>query len=321
MKALNCVRAVVAICLLLAGTAAAQQWPSKTIRFISVGASDALPRILGQELSGPLGQQIIIEEHAGASGTIGAEYASREPPDGYAFLIATSTHMVVPHYYKLNYDIMRDFEPISLLATSPFVLISHPSLPVHNLAELVALAKKKPGQLYFSATSAGSSSDLIMEMFKAQARVNIVHVPYKSMAAALVDVIAGQVQLGSSVGPTVAGQLGAHKLRALAVSTPKRSIVLPDIPTYGEAGYPKVVGTAWFGLMAPRGTPAPIISRMNAELVKALHKPDVREKVLRLVFEPVGDTPREFRAFMQEDFMRWADAAKAANVDVSALKH
>jgi tripartite-type tricarboxylate transporter receptor subunit TctC len=302
--------------LLFAGAAAGQQWPSKPIRFITVGASDAFPRILGQEISGPLGQQVIVEEHAGASGTIGAEFAARQPPDGYTFMVATSTHMVVPNFYKLSYDIMRDFAPISLLGTTPFILIAHPSLPVQSLVQLIALAKKKPGQLNFSATSAGSSSDLVAEMFKSSARVNIVHVPYKSMAAALTDVLAGQVQLSMSVGPTAVAQIRAHKVRALAVSTPKRSVVLPDVPTFVELGFPKVVGTAWFGLVAPAGTPPPIINRMNAEVVKAIGKPDVREKILNLAFEPAGNAPDEFRAFMQRDLVRWAEAAKAANVKI-----
>ena len=303
--------------LLIAGPADAQQWPAKPIRFITVGASDAFPRILAHEISGPLKQQIVIEEHAGASGTIGAEFAARQPADGYSFMVATSTHMVVPNFYKLNYDILRDFAPISLLGTTPFILIAHPSLPVRSLPQLVELAKKRPGQLNFSATSAGSSSDLVAEMFKSNARVNIVHVPYKSMAAALFDLLGGQVQLAMSVGPTAVAQIQAHKVRALAVSTPNRSVVLPDVPTFIELGYPKVVGTAWFGLVAPAGTPAPILSRMSAEIVKAIRKPDVREKILKLAFDPVGDMPGEFQAYMKADLVRWAEAAKASNVQIT----
>ncbi len=302
----------------LATTAAqAQQWPSKPIRFITVGASDALPRIIGQEIAQPLGQPIVMEDHPGASGTIGAEFAARQPPDGYTFLVATSTHAVVPNFYKLKYDIVRDFTPVSLLATTPFILVEHPSLPAPTLAQLVELAKKEPGQLYFSATSAGSSSDLVAEMFKATAHVNIVHVPYKSMAAALTDVLAGQVQLCMSVGPTAVSQIEAHKLRALAVSTPHRSAILPEVPTFAESGYPKVVGTAWFGIVAPAGTPEPIISRMSAEIVKVIHKPEVREKALGLAFETVGDTPAEFREFLKADLARWHDGAQAANVKIS----
>ncbi len=304
--------------LVLAGAAGAQQWPTKTIRFITVGAADALPRLLAQDIAGPLGQQVIIDEHAGASGTIGAEYAARQAPDGYTFMVATSTHVVVPNFYKLNYDFMRDFVPVTLLASSPFMLLAHPSLPVRTIPELVELAKKKPGALTFSATSAGSSSDLVMEMFKSTAHINIVHVPYKSMAAALTDLLGGQVQLGSSVGATAVAQIKANKVRALAVSTPKRSLVVPDVPTFGEQGYPKVIGTAWYGIVAPTGTPAAIVSRMNAELMKALNKPGMTDKLLQLAVEPEVMGPDQFRAFLQEDVVRWAEAAKAANVSIKA---
>ncbi|HSQ05059.1 MAG TPA: tripartite tricarboxylate transporter substrate binding protein [Burkholderiales bacterium] len=311
------VPAAVLCCLLLAGTALAQQWPSKPIRFITVGAADALPRLLAQDISGPLGQQIIIDEHAGASGTIGAEYAARQPPDGYTFLVATSTHVVVPNFYKLNYDFMRDFVPVAMLGNSPFMLIAHPSLPAKDLAEVVALAKSKPGQLSFSATSAGSSSHLVAEMFITSAHLDIIHVPYKSMAAALTDLLGGQVQLASSVGATAVAQIKANKVRALAVSTPKRSLVVPDVPTFAELGYSKVIGTAWYAVVAPTGTPAPIISRMSTELLKALNKPGMSDKLITsFAVEPDPMTPDEMRAFLQQDAVRWAEAAKAANVKI-----
>jgi tripartite-type tricarboxylate transporter receptor subunit TctC len=239
--------------------------------------------------------------------------ASRAPADGYSFMIATSTHMVTPHFYKLSYDIMRDFEPVSLLASTPFVLLSHPSLPVTTLGELIALAKAKPGQLNYSATSAGSTSMLTAEMFKASAHVNIVHVPYKSIAAALTDVIAGQVDLGLSVTPSALAQIKSHRVRALAVSTPNRSAVLPDVPTFVEQGL-HVVAPAWFGLVAPAKTASSIIARMNAEVVTALRKPEVRERILALSMEPGENTPEEFRAYMKADLARWAQAVKDANI-------
>ena len=291
----------------------AQQYPNKPIRFITVGADDAMPRILAQVLSGQLGQQVYIEEHAGASGTIGAEVASRAPSDGYSFMIATSTHMVTPHFYKLSYDILRDFEPVSLLASTPFVLLAHPSLPVTTLADLIALAKAKPGKLNYSATSAGSTSMLTFEMFKAAAHVNIVHVPYKSMAAGLTDVIAGQVDVALSVTPSALAQIKSHRVRALAVSTQNRSAALPDVPTFVEQGL-QVVAPAWFGLVAPAKTAPSIIARMNAEVVTALRKPEVRERILALSMEPGEDTPEEFRAFMKADMARWAQAVKDAKI-------
>jgi len=305
---------------LLCAAASAQPWPTKPIRFITVGADPAMPRLLAQAISGPLGQQVYIEEHPGASGTIGAEVASRAPADGYSFLIATSTHMVTPHFYKLSYDILRDFEPITLLASSSFVLLAHPSLPVKTLADLIKLARAKPGQLNYSATSAGSTSMLTAEMFKASAHVNIVHVPYKSVSAALTDVIAGQVDLGLSVTPSALAQINAHRVRALAVSTPKRSAPLPDVPTFVEQGLPKVAVSAWFGLMAPARTPAPIIERMHAEVIKAMRVPALRERILSLALEPGENTPAEFTAFMKADLARWSQAVKDANVPTVSQK-
>jgi tripartite-type tricarboxylate transporter receptor subunit TctC len=293
--------------------ASAQQYPNRPIRFITVGADDAMPRILAQVLSGQLGQQVYIEEHAGASGTIGAEVASRAPADGYSFMIATSTHMVTPHFYNLSYDILRDFEPVSLCASTPFVLLSHPSLPVKTLGDLIKLAQAKPGQLNYSATSAGSTSMLTAEMFKASAHVNIVHVPYKSIAAALTDVIAGQVDLALSVTPSALAQIKSHRVRALAVSTANRTSVLPDVPTFVEQGL-QVVAPAWFGLVAPAKTAPSIIARMNAEVITALRKPEVRERILALSMEPGENTPEEFRAYMKADIARWAQAVKDANI-------
>ena len=300
----------------LCATASAQQYPNKPIRFITVGADPALPRILAAELSGPLGQQGYIEEHAGASGTIGAAVVLGAPADGYSFMIATSTHMVAPHFYNLSYDIQRDFEPVTLLASTPFVLLSHPSLPVKTLADLIRLAKAKPGQLNYSATSAGSTSMLTMEMFKAGAHVNIVHVPYKSVAAALIDAIAGQVDLTLSVTPSALPQIQSQRVRALAVSTPNRSAVLPDVPTFAEQGLKNVVSPAWFGLVAPAKTPASMIARMNAEVVKALRKPEVRERILSLAMEPSENTPEEFREYMKADLARWSQAVKDAKIKI-----
>lgn len=317
MRATPCTLFLVFSGLLLCTNTHAEQWPTKPVRFITVGAADAVPRILAQELSGPLGQQVIIDERAGASGTIGAEVASRAAPDGYTFLVATSTHMVTPHFYKLSYDFMGDFMPVSLAASTPFVLVSHPSLPVKTLADLVKLAKEKPGQLNFSATSAGSTTSLVAEMFKANAHINIVHVAYKSVAAALTDAVAGQVHLGMSVAPTALPQINARRVNALAVSSPKRSAVLPDVPTFIELGFPKVEGTGWFGVVALAKTNTAIVSRLSAEIVKILDRPEIKKRVLSLAMEPIGNTPEEFRAFIQADMARWAQAIKESNVKIN----
>ena len=299
-----------------AALASAQQYPVRAIRFITVGGDDAIPRIVAQALSNQLGQQVYVEEHGGASGTIGADVASRAAADGYTILVATTAHMVTPHFYKLNYDILRDFDSISLLAMYPFVLLSHPSLPVKTLADLVKLAKAKPGQLNYSSTSAGSTTMLVAEMFKTAAHINLVHVPYKSVGAALTDVIAGQVQLNLNTVPGVLAQVQANRVRALAVSTAHRSAALPDVPTFGEEGYSQVLATAWSGLLAPAKTPAPILNRLNAEVVKALRLPAVRERIISLAMEPSETTREEFTARMKADLAKWTEAVKDAKVPV-----
>ena len=305
-----------AVCALSAA-AAAQQYPARAIRFITVGADDAMPRLLAQDLSGALGQQVFIEEHAGASGTIGAEVAFRAAADGYNFMVATSTHMVTPHFYKLPYDILRDFEPVTLLASTPFVLLAHPSLPVKSLDDLIKLAKARPGQLNYSATATGSTSMLSAELFKASVGITIVHVPFRSVSAALIDAVAGQVDLTMSVTPSALAQIKARRMRALAVTTPKRSAVLPDVPTFVEQGVPQVAMPAWFGLVAPAKTPPAMIARVNAEVVKSLRKQSLRERVLAVAMEPAESTPEELTAHMKADMARWSDAVKAARLDTN----
>jgi tripartite-type tricarboxylate transporter receptor subunit TctC len=310
---------VVSLGLFLAAPVAAQQWPAKPLIFIGTGAADAAPRIVGEEVSRSLGQSIVIETHAGASGTISAEYTLRQPADGYTFLNATSALMASTYTFKPSYDVLRDFVPVTLLATAPFILVAHPSLPVHTLAELIALAKKRPGQLNFSATSPGSSSNLVAELFKTKAKIDIVHVSYKTMEAALTDALAGQVQLCMSAGPNAVAQVQSGRLRALAVSTPKRSLVVPDVPTFTELGFPDIALTAWYGILARTGTPAPIVGRLSEELMKALRKPEVKERLLKAAVEPTPLGPEQFGAFMKADLVRWGAAAKAAEVNLKGL--
>jgi tripartite-type tricarboxylate transporter receptor subunit TctC len=307
---------VVLLGVIFSGPLAAQQWPAKPIVFVATGAADAATRIVGEEASRVLGQQIVIDAHAGASGTISAEYALRQPADGYTFLAATSALMAAAYTFKPSFDVLRDFTPVSLLATAPFILVAHPSLPVHTLADLIALAKKRPGQLNFSATSPGSSSNLTTELFKTKAHIEIVHVSYKTMAAALTDLLAGQVQLCMSAGPNAVAQINAGKVRALAASTPKRSLVIPDVPTFTELGFPDIALTAWYGVLARTGTPGPIVARLNDELLKALRTPEVKEKLLKAAVEPNGLGPDEFGAFMKADLTRWGEAAKAAQANL-----
>jgi tripartite-type tricarboxylate transporter receptor subunit TctC len=310
-------RSALAVVLgLLAAPLAAQQWPAKPIIFVATGAADAATRIVGEEASKAFGQQIVLDQHAGASGTISAEYALRQPSDGYTFLAATSALLAATHTFKPSFDVLRDFTPVSLLATAPFILVAHPSLPVRSLADLIALAKKRPGQLNFSATSPGSSSNLTAELFKTKAQIDIVHVSYKTMAGALTDLLAGQVQLCMSAGPNAVAQINAGKVRALAASTPKRSLVIPEVPTFTELGFPDIALTAWYGVIARAGTPAPIVARLNDELLKALRRPEVKEKLVTAAVEPSGLGPEEFRVFIKADLARWGEAARAAEANL-----
>ncbi|MGH8664670.1 MAG: Bug family tripartite tricarboxylate transporter substrate binding protein, partial [Burkholderiales bacterium] len=200
------------VSLPLVASAAAQDWPSKPIVIITTGSADAAPRIVGDEVARTLGQRFLMESHPGASGTIAAEYTLRQPAEGYVFLNATSALMAAPNTFEVNYDVLRDFIPVSLLATSPFILVAHPSLPVRSLDQLVALAKQRPGELDYSSTSPGSSSSITAAAFKAAAHIDILHVSYRTMASALTDVIAGQVQLCMSVGPNAVSQIKAGKV-------------------------------------------------------------------------------------------------------------
>ena len=297
----------------------AQPYPARPIRFITVGADDAMPRLVAQELAAPLGQQVYVEDHPGASGTIGADVAARAAPDGYSFMVATTTHMVTPHFYKLSYDFQRDFEPVTLMATSPFVLLAHPALPVRSLQDLIKLARVNPGKLNYSATATGSTTMLSCELFKAATGIDIVHVPYKSVGAALVDALAGQVPLTMSVAASSLVQIKAGRLRALAVTTPQRSAVMPDVPTFHEQGVTNVVMPAWFGLVAPAKTPVAVLNRMNSEVVKILRHAQSRERILSFALEPVGNTREEFASHVRADMARWTGAVQAAKLD-TALK-
>jgi tripartite-type tricarboxylate transporter receptor subunit TctC len=205
-----------------------------------------------------------------------------------------------------------------LLASAPFVLVAHPSLPVKSLAELITVAKKQPGRLYFSATSPGSSSNLTAELFKRKADIDLVHVPHKTMGSALIDVLSGQVQLCMSAGPNAVAHIKAGKLRGLAASTPQRSLVLPDVPTFTELGFPDIALPAWYGILARAATPPAIVSRLSAEIGKAVAKAEVRERLLNAAVEPVANTPEQFAAFIKSDLAKWGEAAKAAELNLKA---
>ena len=305
-------------CLFLAATAQAfgaapalaQNYPVKPIRFVTGGGPDAMARILGAKLTDSWGQQVVVEERGGGGGMISAETVARATADGYTLLLATGTHTINPNFFKLSYDMVRDFAPVTLLGTIPFVLSVHPSVPVATVDELVKLAKAKPGGLNYGSGGNGSPGHLIGEMFKSRTGVNIVHVPYKTVAQGVTALIGEQVQVNFVVGPSAVPQIKAGRIRPLAVTTSKRSASLPDVPTIAESGLPGFDAPAWNGVLVPARTPQSVVTKLHAELVKDLRLPDVLERIGALGFEPVGSTPQEFGEFLRSELAKWAKVAK-----------
>lgn len=306
--------------LLAASVAAAQDFPSKPIRvvvpFPPGGNSDALARIVGAELAKPLGQQIVVENRAGAGGTIAAASVAKAAPDGYTlFLNTAGTHGIATTLYpNLQYDAIRDFAPITNVAAAPLLFLVGAQSPYRTLGELIAAAKANPKSLPFGSAGMGSSGHMATEMFLTMAGLEMVHVPYKGGHLAAVDLMAGLVHLVLDQIPASLPQIKAGKMRAVAISTPRRSELLPDVPTAAEAGVPGYNAQSWFGLVAPAGTPRPVIARLHGEVVRVLAIPDVRARILGIGMEPVGDTPEQFAAHIRSEIERWGRVVKSAGI-------
>ena len=251
---------VTALSVVLSSVATAQTYPVKPIRWLTGGGPDAMARILGQRFSEAWGQQVLVEERGGGGGMLSAEVVARAAPDGYTLLLATGTHTINPNFFKLSYDMVRDFTPVTLIATIPFVLTVHPSLPVKTVSELIALAKARPAELNYTSGGNGSPGHLIAEMFKTMTGVNIVHVPYKTVAQGVTGLIAGQAQVMFTVGPSAVPQIQSGRIRGIAVTTLKRSKSLPDLPTVAESGLPGFEAPAWNGVLVPTGTRSPCLA-------------------------------------------------------------
>ena len=319
MKRLD--RCALGIMLIVALPVLAQSYPSKPIRLVLPyppgGGTDVIARPLAQKLTEQLGQQVIVDNRGGAGGNIGMEFVAKSPADGYTLLFALTAQYAVnlSLYPKLPYDPVRDYAPISLLANAPYLLVVHPALPAKSVAELVALVKARPGQLSYSSSGNGSGAHLAGEMLRSLARVEILHVPYKGAGPAMPDLIAGQVQL-SFITYTAAGpHIKTGRLRALGVTTAKRSPTLPDLPAIGEtvAGYDSAV---WYGFAAPAGTPLEIVSKLNAEVLRVLAAPDFRSRITLEAVSPIGSTPEEFGSFMKSEIVRWAKVVKDSGAKV-----
>ena len=298
----------------------AQEYPTRPIRLIvpfpAGGSTDIIARLVGQRLGERLGQPIIIENRGGAGGTLGTEVGARANPDGYTLTMGTtSTHVIaVGAYASLKYDPLKDFEPLTLVAATPYLLVVNPDVKANTLKEFIALAKSQPGKLNYASAGTGSTTHLAMEMLKGAAGIDMVHVPYSGNAPAGIAAIGGQVQALFGSMPAVLQQAKAGRLRPLAVGTTKRSPALPDVPTVAESGYPGFEVSLWLGFFAPKGTPAPILKRLQSELVSIAQSPDMREQFERNGAEPVTNTPAEMGQLMSTELEKYTKVIKAAGI-------
>jgi len=313
-------RFLLACLLATAHLALAQDtWPSRPLRLILPfppgGGTDILGRLIAERLSASLGQPVVVENRGGAGGNVGAEAAAHSAPDGYTIvLVAPSLAISKTLYSKLNYDPVKDFAPISLVATVPNVMITNPAVEAKNLQEFIELARSRPGAMNYGSGGAGTSNHLAGELFNIVTGTKLVHVPYKGVNLAMQGVLAGEIQLVFIGIPAALPHIKAGKLRALALVAPQRSPALPEVPTVAEAGLKDFEVTTWYGILAPAGTPRPIVSRLNAELVKIMHTPDVKERLAGMATDPLTSTPEEFAAYLKQEIAKWGDVVRKSNL-------
>jgi len=313
--------AALAIGVLVAASAAAQDYPAKPIRiivpFAAGGPADIYARFIGQRLSEALGQPVVIEDRPGAGSVIGTDAVAKSAPDGYTLLMMSNTHTVNESLIPNKpYQLMRDFVPVAPVNYSDLVLVVHPSVPANSLKELLDLAKAKPKGLNYASSGPGTPYHMAGELFKAMAGVDIVHVPYKGSSGARTDVLGGQVQMMFDAITTMAPNVRGGKLKGLGTTGKTRSSVLPEVPTVSEAGVPGYEAVIWLGVMAPAGTAKPIVDKLNAEITKIVMRPDVRESWSKQGAEPMAMTPAEFTRFMNEDIEKWAKVVKISGAKV-----
>ena len=301
----------------LATSAFAQGYPTKPAKVIVPyppgGPTDIVARVVSQKLSEQMGQQFIVENRPGAGGNIGAEAVAKSPADGYTLLVATTAHAINPALFKsLGYNLVKDFAPVSQLTSGPLVIVANPSLPVKNVKELIALAKAKPGTLNYASSGNGQSTHLSAELFGTMAGVKMNHIPYKGSAPALTDVMGGQASLMFDTMLSAMPQVKNGKLKAIAVTSAARSPAAPDVPTVAESGLPGYEAIAWNGLLAPAGTPAEVVNKLNAELKKALDAPDVKDRFSAQGFGAAWNTREAFAKFIQAELDKWAKVVKVS---------
>jgi len=301
-------------------TAAAQGgYPAKPVRLIvgqaPGGATDVVARLVALKLGENLGQTVVVENRTGAAGSIGAAFVAKSPTDGYNLLVVSSSYAINPSLYKdLPFDPVKDLVPVTLIAEAPFLLVVHPSMPVRSVKELVSLAKARPGALNFASGGNGSSGQLAGELFKYLAGIDLVHIPYKGAGPALVDVIAGQVHMTFGSVLSTLGHVKNGRLRALGVTSARRSVAAPQLPTLAEAGVKGYRTTTWYGLLAPANTPAPIINRLVADMQKAIDSPEIKNRLLGDGAEPAAGTPKQFQDFLASEMIRAREIIQRAGV-------
>jgi tripartite-type tricarboxylate transporter receptor subunit TctC len=310
---------IAATTLALALPVAAQSYPAKPVRLM-VGASpgggtDIVARMLGKELAETLKQPFVVDNKPGASNTIAADITAKSPPDGYTLLVATNTgQAIAPHLMKLGFDALKDLTPVALVMVVPNVLIVGPSVTARDVRELVAQMKAKPGTFNYASSGSGSTQHLAGEAFKKIAGVEMTHIPYKGSSQAHLDLISGNAQLMFDTTSSAIGQIKGGKVRALAVTTAKRSPELPDVPTLAEAGFPGLEMTTWYGVFAPAATPKDVVARLHAEIMKALQTPDVQKRIAGLAGEPGTLTIEQFAALNRADYERFGKLVREANI-------
>lgn len=308
-----------AVGMICAGAALAQSnYPVKPIRMVIAlapgGGVDTSGRLLGQKFTDAWGQQVIAENRPGAGGTIATELVARAAPDGYTLLMVSMSHTITPALYKLSYDTIKDFAPISLFVQSPSVLTVHPSLPVKNVKELIAFTKARPNEILFSSSGNGSGQHLAMELLNRMAGITLVHVPYKGTAPSITDLAGGRVSVTVASAISTMPHVRANRLRALAVASAKRSPSVPELPTIAEVAIPGFAVDQWYSVMAPAGTPRDIVNKLHGEIVKTVNDPATKERLLAMGLDPVGSTPDDFTAYLKTETAKWSKLVKEAGI-------
>jgi tripartite-type tricarboxylate transporter receptor subunit TctC len=311
-----------AVLALLAVPAVADTYPSHAIRmivpFTPGGSTDTLARQLADQLRVSLNQSVVVENRPGAGGTIGSDAVAKSPPDGYTLLFVPGAHTINASLFpKLSYDTLKDFAPIVKIADVATMIVVNPSVPVHSVKELLALAKSRPGKINFGSAGIGTVTHMTGELFKMMSGAKLKHIPYKGSSQAMNDLLGGQVEVMFANFPGTLQHVQSGKLRAIAVNGLSRSPLLPDTPTVNESGVPGFNANTWYGVLAPAGTPRPIIDRLNREFGRALSSPEVQKMIRAEGGDPVGGSPEEFAAFIREDMAKWADVIKRTGAAAS----